>query len=123
MVGPAAPKASKVISIVPSSGPPTGSSTSTAFGLMAPAFAVTMHRAGLPLRPVGTALRLPATAAATMALVVVAVDQVLPGDFQALLVGGVVGSIVYGSLVLRWWRGRSAFTDLLSLVRGVSPGG
>jgi hypothetical protein len=58
-----------------------------------------------------------------MALVVVVVDQALPGDFQALLVGGVVGSIVYGSLVLRWWRGRAAITDLLSLVRGVAPDG
>jgi PST family polysaccharide transporter len=94
-----------------------------AFGLMAPAFAVTMHRAGLPLQPVGTALRLPVIAAAAMALVVVVVDQALPGDFQALLVGGVVGSIVYGSLVLRWWRGRAAITDLLSLVRGVAPDG
>jgi PST family polysaccharide transporter len=94
-----------------------------AFGLMAPAFAVTMHRAGLPLRPVGIALRLPLGAAAVMAVVVLVVDRAMEGDFQALLVASALGAIVYGSLVLRWWRGGGAFDDLVVLVRGRSPSG
>ena len=35
----------------------------------------------------------------------------------------IVGAIVYGSLVLRWWKGRAALDDLLVLVRGDSPSG
>jgi PST family polysaccharide transporter len=92
-----------------------------AVGLMVPAFAITLRRAGLPLRPVGVALRLPAAAAAAMAIVVLAVDRALGADLQVLLVGAIAGSITYGSLVMRWWRGRAAITDLVALARGASP--
>jgi PST family polysaccharide transporter len=94
-----------------------------AFGLMVPAFAITLRRVGLPLRPVAAALRLPATAAAAMAIVVRAVDQALASDIQALLAGSFAGAIVYGSLVMRWWRGRAGIADLLALVRGTSAEG
>jgi PST family polysaccharide transporter len=91
--------------------------------LMVPAFAITLRRAGLPLRPVGMALRLPAAASAAMAVIVLAVDRALGADLPALLVGGTVGAIAYGSLVLRWWRGRAAVADLLALVRGTAASG
>ncbi len=88
---------------------------------MVPAFALTLSRVGLPLRPVGRALRLPAAAAAAMAIVVLAVDQAFADNLQTLLVGAVAGTVVYGSLVVRWWRGRAAITDLVGLVRGAPP--
>lgn len=94
-----------------------------AFGLMAPAFAITLRRAGLPLRPVAMSLRLPAAAAAVMAVIVLVVDQAPTGDIQAVLIGALVGAIVYGSLVVRWWRGRAAITDLVALVRGTAASG
>jgi hypothetical protein len=58
-----------------------------------------------------------------MAVVVLVVDRAMEGDLQALLVASALGAIVYGSLVLRWWRGRAAFDDLVVLVRGRSPSG
>ncbi len=89
-----------------------------AVGLMTPAFAFMLHRAGLPLRPVGRALRLPVAAAAAMAVVVVVLDRVLVGDVQALLVVSACGVIVYGALVVPWWRGRAAIDDIVDIVRG-----
>ena len=91
-----------------------------AVGLMTPAFAFVLHRAGLPLRPVGRALRQPVAAAAAMALVVVATDHVITGDLQALLVGGALGGIVYGALAVPWWRGRAAIDGITEVVRGSS---
>jgi PST family polysaccharide transporter len=91
-----------------------------AVGLMTPMFAVVLHRAGLPLRPVGRALRQPIAAAAAMALIVVVANQAIAGDLQALLVGGILGGIVYGALVVPWWRGRAAINEITELVRGPS---
>jgi hypothetical protein len=53
-----------------------------------------------------------------MTLVVVVANQVIAGDLQALLAGGALGGLVYGALVLPWWRGRAAIYEITEFVRG-----
>lgn len=89
-----------------------------AFGLISPAFSVTLHRAGLPLRPVATALLWPVAGALAMTASVLVIDDMITSDLVALLLGGAIGSVVYGSVVLRWWRGRVVIAETLELLRG-----
>lgn len=92
-----------------------------AFGLMGPAFGFTLRRAGLALAPIAAALVWPAVAALAMTATVVVVDKMVAADVWALVLGGIVGTIVYGSVVMRWWRGRAAVTEMVTLVRGAPP--
>jgi O-antigen/teichoic acid export membrane protein len=89
--------------------------------VMTPAFGFTLSRTGLPMRPIAESLRWPVLAALAMVASVVVVEQTVTANLPAVFIGGVVGIVVYGSIALRWWRGRIALDEILTLLRGVPP--
>jgi O-antigen/teichoic acid export membrane protein len=91
-----------------------------AVALVGPAFGFTLRRAGLGTGPLLKALRWPVAGTVAMIGSVVIVDQTVVSDVWALLLGGVVGTFVYVSVAMRWWRGRVALTELTTLLRGQS---
>jgi PST family polysaccharide transporter len=73
-----------------------------AFFIVAPAFAVALRRAGVPLGPLAATLGRPLLAMVAMVGVVFVVDRLIDPDPLALVVGGVAGAVIYGAAVVNW---------------------
>ena len=92
-----------------------------AYLIVAPAFAIALRRAGVPLGPLAASLRRPLVAMVAMIGAVFAIDHVMEPDLLALVLGGITGAVLYVAAVLRWRRGRPDLASTFGAFQSRAP--